>query len=197
MGPKDVQRPLDKKVKGGKRNRACALASMPGSREAGWAPSGCSWAPSDHPAEGEGPSGTPTPSMVLPRAADSRPLDGAQASSGPEHPSCSPGAPALPLVGVGAVFPAPPLYQGRRVPPSETLLHPRGPAHLHPQALLPEARAGPSEHSLPTPGPSVHPCLPAHLGGQGAQSPVPSPTTPLPQHGAQPEGRGMPSPRPF
>lgn len=66
-----------------------------------------------------------------------------------------------------------------------------------PQALLPEAPAGPSEHSLPAPGPSVHPCLPARLGESGAQSPVPSPNTPLPQHDAQPEGTGMPSPCPF
>ena len=186
-------------MKGGKRSRACALAGTPGSREAGWAPSGHSWAPGDRQAPHAPPSRGGRPIRHPHRlhgpalgGTDSRPLDGGQASSGPERPSRSPGAPALPLVGVGAVFPAPPLRQGRCVPPSKTLLHPRGPAHLHPQALLPEAPAGPSENSLPAPGPSVHPCLPARLGEPGAQSPVP-----LPQHGAQPEGRGMPSPRPF
>ena len=145
------------------------------------------------PAEGEGPSGIPTPSTVLPRAAQTAgPRTGDRPPPGPRTPPAAPGPQLCPLSGWGL---------SSRHPPST-----RAGVSLHlrhfctqgalptciPQARLPEAPAGPSEHSLPAPGPSIHPCLPGHLGEPGAQSPVP-----LPQHGAQPEGRGMPSPCPF
>lgn len=178
MGLEDVRKPLDEKVKGGKQGILCALAGAPGCRAVGRAPSGCCWAPGGRqaphapPPEEEGPSAPPPPPLSCPGRHGRQALDGGQASSVPKHPSRSPRALTLPLIRVGAIFPAT-TPQGRYAPPSETL--------LHPQAILPEAPAGPLDHSLPALGVSVHPCPPACPGGGwGTQSPVPSPTAPLP-----------------
>lgn len=122
------------------------------------------------PPEGEDPSGSPIPSTVLPQEARAGPWTGDRPPLSPSTPPAAPGPWLCPLSGWGPSSRQPP-HQGQRIRPSETLLHPRGPAHLHPQALLPEAPAGPSEHSLPTLGLSVHPWPPARLVGVGHPEP--------------------------
>lgn len=121
------------------------------------------------PPEGEDPSGSPIPSTVLPREARAGPWTGDRPPLSPSTPPAAPGPWLCPLSGWGPSSRQPP-HQGQ-IRPSETLLHPRGPAHLHPPALLPEAPAGPSEHSLPTLGLSVHPWPPARLVGVGHPEP--------------------------
>lgn len=177
MGLEDVRKPLDEKVKGGKQGIMCALAGAPGCRAVGRAPSGCSWAPGDRqaphapPPEGEDPAAPPPPPLSCPGRHGRQALDGGQASSVPKHPSRSPGALARPLVRVGAIFPA-------TIPRAGAPLHLRHSCTLRPFSRKP--LQAPWTTHCPLWG-SVSTRAPQPVRGRwGTQSPVPSPTAPLP-----------------
>lgn len=141
---------------------------------------------------GGGPGSTSTPSTVLPRAAQAAGPGRGTGLLCAQAPLPQPRGPgSAPRQGGGHLPGNHP--QGRCAPPSETL--------LHPQAVLPEAPAGPLDHSLPALGVSVHPCPPACPGEVGHPEPrafphCTSPASPAPSrrpgacpHPVPPRGR--------